>query len=222
MPSVSAAPSSSELKVLVLGATVSFWGDEVGAKIDGTGHFSQVDVNVTYPLATPSLATLLQYDSVLVFSFNGFVDNVGMGNVLADYVDSGGCLSIATFGLEAPSVGSGVSGRLSSGGYLPVTQGDFDFGTELTMVPVLPGHALLEGVSSFSGGGTSYYTDVSVVEGATLVANWSNGRPLVAYKDNVVALNFFPPSSDSSGGFWLASTDGAQLLANSLMCDAYV
>jgi hypothetical protein len=113
-------------------------------------------------------------------------------------------------------------GHLSSGGYLPVTQGRQYSGTRLTMIPVLAGHALLEGVSPFNGGSKSFHNNVSVANGATLVTNWSNGRPLVAYKDNGVALNFYPPSSDSRSDFWLASTDGAQLLANSLMCDMYL
>lgn len=84
----------------------------------------QVDVTVTFSLATPSLATLLQYDSVLVFSdYQGFVDKIDMGDVLAEYVDNGGCLLIATFALYEPRNHLGLSSRLSSGVIFPLLQG---------------------------------------------------------------------------------------------------
>jgi len=57
-----------------------------------------------------------------------------------------------------------------------------------------------------------------------LIAEWSNGVPLVAElqrgKGRVVVLNFFPPSSDTGDPrFWVSSTDGHLLLSNAL---AYV
>jgi hypothetical protein len=55
---------------------------------------------------------------------------------------------------------------------------------------------------------------------ATLVAEWSDGLPLVASRKIGLAtrvdLNFYPPSSDVRADFWTATTDGAQLLANAL------
>ena len=39
----------------------------------------------------------------------------------------------------------------------------------------------------------------------------------MAVKDDVVGLNFFPPSSDAQATFWDASTDGDILMANALL-----
>ena len=54
--------------------------------------------------------------------------------------------------------------------------------------------------------------------GSLQVAHWSDdSAPLVGAKGNVVGLNFFPPNSNARGDLWTASTDGAALLANSLI-----
>src|SRR5262249_40548192 len=94
-------------------------------------------------------------------------------------------------------------------------------GFHLTLIKDDPQHAILQNVNSFDGGSSSYYnTPISIASGATLVAHWSNGQPLVGTREisagRVVGLNFFPPSSAGSSGFWGSRTDGAQLMANAL------
>ncbi len=211
---------NSPSKVLIL-ASVPFpdFAEDVEAKLNSLNLFSQVDLISGVNLATPDNEMLQEYDSVLVYSDTEFVNRDTMGNVLADYVDNGGCLSVATFALSSPSLGLG--GRFLTDGYLPVTQGPQDQFTPLTLVPVLPDHPLLEAVTSFNGGTSSYHNIVTIVPGATLVANWSNDLPLVVFKDHVVALNFYPASSDARDDFWDATTDGARLMANSLFCNKF-
>jgi hypothetical protein len=92
----------------------------------------------------------------------------------------------------------------------------------LSLVPVDPSHPLLAGVDDFSGGSSSYHAEAArPAPSASLVAEWSDGDALVAVHvpsgaGSVVALNFYPPSSDARADFWDASTDGAALLANAL------
>ena len=54
-----------------------------------------------------------------------------------------------------------------------------------------------------------------------LVAEWSNGQPLVGSTDDqpgrCAGLNFFPPSSDVNNVGWVSSTDGARLMADALL-----
>ena len=83
------------------------------------------------------------------------------------------------------------------------------------LVADLPGSSLLAGVSSFNGGSFSYRNPgATLTSGATLVAHWDDGVPLIAFKGGVVGLNFYPPSSDARPGFWDATTDGARLMTN--------
>ena len=208
---------SDRPKALLFAREVSTYGPEIASKILSTGRFSKVDVLLSQFEPIPSLAKLQEYSAVMVWSdYTLQPDGDALGDVLADYVDSGGRVVVATFALSS-SQNHAVGGRLVSGGYLPVQQGSNLDGTPGTLVPVLGGHPLLTGVNSFNGGSSSWHNDVTMANGGTLVASWSFGGPLVAIKGNVVALNFFPPSSDSAAfGFWDATTDGGVLMANAL------
>ena len=200
-------------------ASTASWNNDVSNKISATGLFSQVDV---YPAGTgqpvPSLAQLLQYGAVLVFSDAAFSDNVGLGNVLANYSDNGGGVVLATF--DFATGGGGISGRIMTGGYSPFTTGNQTSGAAYTLIADQPAHPILAGVSSFNGGTASYHELASVVPGASLIAHWSDGSPLVGTKQltagRVAALNFYPPSSDARVDFWASATDGGKLMANAL------
>ena len=63
---------------------------------------------------TPTLAQLEQYDIVVAFSNTAYSDAVAMGNVLADYADTGGIV----VGLNFNWFGSpfGLAGRWMTGG----------------------------------------------------------------------------------------------------------
>lgn len=80
---------------------------------------------------------------------------------------------------------------------------------------------MLANVESFSGGDASYHNTVNVAGGATLIADWTNGRPLIAeqtgFGGGIVGLNFYPPSDLSRDDFWRTSTDGDLLMANALV-----
>jgi len=205
-------------KVAVYAADIIDWTNEVVTKLTATGLYSQVD-NLS-PLGcgsdpTPTLATLQLYAAILVYSDCGFNDPNALGNVLADYADGGGHVVVSTFAFT--SFNFEIAGRFASDGYLPLTQGSYTQGSQLFLVADLPSDPLLAGVGSFDGGSGSWHNNpVSLVAGATLVAHWTNGQPLVAYKGSVVALNFFPPSSDSRGDFWNSATDGVRLMTNAL------
>ena len=168
-----------------------------------------------------SLAQLKQYDAVLVYSDTSFNDATQLGNVLADYMDGGGGVVLTTFDFWNDN-GLGLLGRIVTAGYLPFTTATQTQGVTLTLSAVLPQHPILNGVKSFSGGTSSYHNSpISVTSGSTLVANWSNGEPLIATKiptlGRIVGVNFYPPSSDVRGDFWVSSTDGALIMGNALI-----
>ena len=212
--------SSASVAVLAAELTTA-WTTDVVTKIARVGALPRVDLfRVSTGDPMPTSAQLRGYQSVMVFSDNAFNDNVGLGNVLADYVDQGGGLVLQTF-LFATNTLYGLQGRLTTAGYLPFTAASVAYLSSLTLVKDLPLHPLLDGVASFNGGSTSYQNSpLSIASGATLVAHWSNGQPLVGAKDiapgRTAGLNFFPPSSDSFSASWLATTDGARLMADAL------
>ncbi len=71
-----------------------------------------------------------------------------------------------------------------------------------------------------SGGSFSFRpSGTAISPGATLIASWSDGKPLVVVgpKINRVDLGFFPVSSDALASLWASNTDGVKLLVNSLL-----
>lgn len=221
--SLTKAPPNTGGPVAVYGApATNTWNNDVTNKIVGTGFFPRADGYLVSPgNAVPTLAQLQQYSSVLVYSDAPFNDPVALGNVLADYLDAGGGVVLATFGFYN-SNSNNIQGRISSAGYLPLTVGGYTTGNGETLAADEPLHPILSGVNSFNGGTSSYHcSGIATTVGATLVAQWSDGQTLVATKQlttgRVVALNFYPPSSDVRSDLWVASTDGARLMANALL-----
>ena len=198
---------------------------DVQSKLAGTGLFSQVDAfalssGCSGTVATPTLQQLQQYDSIMVWSDCSFQDATALGNVLADYIDAGGGLVLAMFSFSSGNNFAPL-GRLMSGGYYPFTTGVATQEPRRTLVKDLPSHPILQSVNSFDGGTLSYRSVVSLTPGAQQVARWTGNVPLAATKQitagRVVGLNMYPVSNSINSGFWVSTTDGARLMANSLL-----
>ncbi len=215
------APIQAGADVLIAGSPGGPWLVDVQNKIAATGRVpGSVDTFFT-GLGTPSAEMLAGYDAVLTFTDQGSQNAALLGDRLADYVDAGGGVvqAAASWHPEVP-----LGGRWQSGGYSPLTYAVLSEGTELFIgTRHLPAHPVLSGVAAFSGGTASYHHTGTLAAGATAVADWTNGAPLVVempgFAGGIIGLNFYPPSSDARDDFWRTSTDGDLLLANAL---AYV
>ena len=219
-----AALPAAAVDVAVVAATNGTYRSDVASKLMSTGLFTAVDDFDAYN-STPSVADLQAYDAVMVFSESAFDDAELLGDNLADYVYGGGGLVVAALSYYS-TPGTGLDGNVVDSGYLPFTLGGYNAGTALTLVADDPGHEILAGVGSFNGGPDSYHNDgLSVVNGASLIAHWDNGEPLIAVwqpaAGTVVGLNFFPPSDSVNSDFWDTATDGAQLMGNALITAAF-
>ncbi len=205
--------------VAILGAVDFEWIFDVEDKVSGIGFFDSIDTINVMDYETPTLKSIEKFQAILVFSDASFYDGEEMGDVLADYVDGGGSLVVASFSYNS-SFPMGMRGRLLSDGYLPFSAGEYDYGVQMNMVVDIPESPILKGVNSFSGGSDSWHNQVSLTNDGTLVAHWDNGLPLIAYLEfgdaRVIGLNFYPVSGDMREGFWDTSTDGALIMANAL------
>lgn len=191
----------ASVKSDILGSDARFdFGASTGANSCGTG--------------APSLATLQQYDSVLVWGNCG--PAAGLGNVLADFADGGGRVVLGTFLGYYQSFG-GFTGRINSSGYNPFVSGTTDAYRNVTLGTHDASSALFDGVASIA---SSYYNGdwLGVDAGATLVAEWSNGRPFVGVNaaGNVLNVSLFP----NVANFGHASGDYRQLFRNALAYEA--
>ncbi len=95
------------------------------------------------------LATLLNYDAVLYFSnVSESQDPVAIGNVLADYADTGARLVIATFSWANQGANT-LGGRIITDGISPLLVGGTSLYTPVTMA---------------SNDGSSFFVGVSAID----------------------------------------------------------
>jgi len=169
--------------------------------------------------STPTAPQLAQYDAVIVWSNYAFADPVALGNLLADYVDSGKGVVVAVFGIVTFLPNGYPQGRFAN--YYVITPGARQYSPALTLEKVIPSHPILVNVSNFNGGTDSFRSSGGLAANSITVATWSNKVPLIVTKEfnstRRVDLNFYPVSDDIQSGFWDATTDGAEILANSLI-----
>ncbi len=168
---------------------------------------------------TPTLAHLQAYDSVVVLSNTSFADQAAAGDVLADYLDTGGTV-VQTNGTWDTGGGWLLTGRYLSDGYSP-----YEYGGNLYFDPVNLGtydasHPIMAGVSSATD--NSLHQDLILKPEATFVANWDDGEGLAASLGSVVGLNIFVTDSGNWSGdidlilhnsiTWLTQGDAPWLL----------
>ncbi|QOI99886.1 MAG: PEP-CTERM sorting domain-containing protein [Phycisphaeraceae bacterium] len=219
--------SAGQPRVAIVAAAAGSPGDssftDPRDKLLATGEFSAVDIiPVTAAGSTPTLDQLLAYDAVLVWSNVNFNNAVLLGDRLADYTDQGGGVVVATFANTSINTSRYLRGRFDTDNYhlIPPALGSSTGRATLGTIGV-PGHPIMDGVNTLDGGTSSFRpTTLNLTDHAVLVARWSDGRTLVAVSSRFpsrVDLGLYPPSSDSSSMFWVASTDGARLMANALL-----
>gem|GEM_PF-1866301 len=220
--SLFAANAALATDVAIVAAAGSGSGDarftDPQAKLMGTGRFNVVDI-IDAGVTTPSLQTLQQYDAVIVWSNLNYLDSAALGDVLADYVDGGGGVVIAVFGNTTTSANRYLTGRWSPEYDVIVPRGGTSTGSASLGAILDPGHPLIQGVNTFAGGTSGFRpTTTSLAPGSTLVAQWSDGKPLTVAGalPNRADIGFYPPSNAVSSTWWDQTTDGDILMANAL------
>ena len=206
---------SAGVKSLVL-ADCCFGGTTLDAvRLDLIGSDARFDqansASLSLMHGLPTLATLSQYDSVLVFTDSVSVSAYDLSNLLGTYVQGGGRVVLSTFwGATAGTAG----GLINSSGFNPLTAPRIDPYHADTLGAYNAADPLMQGVASLSASNFRGDYEVGLDAGATLAASWSDGRPLAAYNAarSVVAITLNP----NVVTYFNASGDYAHLFANSL------
>lgn len=164
---------------------------------------------------TPTLAALQAADVALIYTNCSPADPTALGDVLADYVDAGGKLVVATYSFSSPW---GIAGRITTPGYLPIintgTNGDVSglFSTASPSDPIfsVPNAITPAALSYFHNFNFSH---PALDSGAVLLADDGFGIPLAAINaaQNVLGLNLFP-----EGGGFGGNNEFYRFLENSL------
>lgn len=190
-------------------------------RLRGTGFFSGIDM-FDAGAATPTLDQLKNYDAVLTWTNVPLFNPVAFGNVLADYTDAGYGVVAASFATGGAQTTTRIEGRWATGGYqlIDATGGVVQDSPATLGTVFYPSHPALSGVTSFSGGLKSFRPASTVLPShAVLVAQWSDGKPLIVTSTkfhNRCDLGMYPPSSLVDPTFWTDGTNGPNIMGNAL------
>jgi len=209
----------SNLSFLVIGSEGGLEKDDrlndVKAKIMSCGVMNVDTFNAR--ISIPTYEMLSKYNAILFFSYYGF-NQEHFGNLLAQYVDNGGGVVIGTY--SNCGRGNRLEGKWCAGQYDPLTVGSTSRTKALRLAKCDIDHPIMHGVKSFNGGIQSSHGDGKAHPDASVIAEWSNGRPLITelskFNGAVVGLNFYPPSSDIAEGCWDPASDGHLIITNAL------
>ena len=209
------------IDVAVLGADSSNAIADVQATLLADPRVATAD-DIDVLFSTPTLATLLAYDTVIIWRRqpSAFFDTTGLGDVLADFVLNGGGV-VECFGSGHASSAllgnwSGTYNCSNPNAFLPFT-GTYTMGTVQN-----PAHPIMAGVSAFTTSASAYYNASAPMPWTTTIASYTTGIFLVAENTNtakVVFLNFFPVSETVGPPAYSLSGDGALMVQNAV---AYV
>jgi hypothetical protein len=177
------------------------------AEMTASGKFASV-ATFNANSGTPTLAELLAYDVILAYSNNVPASTSGLGDVLADAVDAGRHVTIATYGLSLPWA---ITGRMQTPGYNPlVVASNADVSGSLSAVvptdPIFTGVSLASVVYFHNGN----FAHPTLDAGATLLATDGAGINMIARSASgrVIGMNLFPATGyDNNAEFY-------KLLAN--------
>ena len=190
--------------------------DDVALYLINSGKFASVTTINGY-VFTPTLSELLMYDAVLVFSWRWWYwdDPTGLGYVLANFVDAGGRLMVAFFA-NATGRDWQISGRFDSQNYWLIQPTNYELDSFYSMGTVYDStHPVMLNVNSVISG-SKLMSGAGVNPGATLLADFTDGTPLVAVKEENgnrrVDISFLPVTFRIDTEFGVDTTSDACLL----------
>ena len=191
----------------------SFYADSVKTFLVETGQFTDSEIDIIDAgSSTPSLSDLSSYEALLIWSNYSFYNPTALGDVLADYVDAGGGVVLATFSYSS---GIGIDGRILNTGYSPfsVPPDRLPPSGVLDMSTALIEHPIMAGVTEASYWVNPNYSDPPLTIGSTLIAKDTDGHNVVAInaRGDVAGIVIFPGHVYDSG-----STGTKTLFANAL------
>ncbi len=143
----------------------------------------------------PTLAQLSELGSVLVWSNFPFGQRDALGDVLADYVDQGGGVVLATYAFSQPWA---VGGRIATANYTPflVSDNRRDTANMLDLAASNTAHPIMAGVPAGPYFENQNYVNPDLTPGASLIAVDTQGNRVVAVKGRIVGISIFPGFGD--------------------------
>ena len=221
-PTPTPTPGPCQFQVLIAYSDQGILPTTLQAQIAAEPDVTAVDT-FDAQLGTPTLAQLQQYDIVVATSNSPYFDPVAMGDVLADYADTGGIVVGLNFNWFGPPFG--LAGRWMTGGYTPFNDhAPINFSNSC-LGAFNAAHPLMQGIPA--GSLCAFFRhSVTLSAGAVSVASYADNEQLVAYKDNAghtgVAINAYlgENPNDWSGPYGTVIVNAGRWLQGCAKSDA--
>ena len=205
--------SGCQIAALILYSDASDYGEAANfqSNLMATGRFTSVSLLSFYPNPGITVSDLQDYDAVIVYMNTGGHDYSSVSQALRDYLDSGGgvvsCV-LTNYDIWNLNLGSDYAVFGTAGGY---TSGNVSSATIYD-----PAHPILDEITTFSFN-TYFHQYAPLNTGSAVIADWNNGQPAVAVRENIgtnnaraVDLNFWPRDT-------YTDPNAVLLMANSLL-----
>ncbi|CAD6491521.1 MAG: Peptidase family C25 [Candidatus Argoarchaeum ethanivorans] len=203
--------SSEPIDVLLVAADYSDAIRSILLAFDDINTVDQFDAEY----ATPTLSELQEYDAVIVWPNYPFYDSVALGDVLADYTDSGGRVILSGFCWAPPPWA--LEGRITEPEYSPFTGLGDNHWCYADLGWYDQTHPIMDSVSSASDYARDYVT-LNDADGAELVAEWDDVELFVGVQRSGSVIGM---TSYIGDGYWWTG-DIPILLHNALIWTAEV
>jgi len=149
-------------------------------------------------IASPPLELLFQFDSVFAFTHYQFQSPSRLSELLNVYINNGGGL-VYCYGFTRIDEWGCGEGELMK--YLPFTRAEQVIKSPDDQITVQDDqNPIITGINRLKTGTFAPRSNVLLTEGSCMVAEYSDGVPLVAYKQieeqlsKVIGINFYPVS----------------------------
>ena len=189
--------SIGELRVLVLASVyLDVLLDIKNTLIKG-GILSQNIVVFDADVQKPTDSFIFQFDVVFAFTHYQFLDSDSVSNSIREFLQNGGGLVTCYGFCRDDDWGCGNQELMR---FMPFARGPL-LKQAVSDELIVTDHPLIKGITEVKAGGFSPRSNVTLLDGATLVASYSDGVPLVATKNveghssKVVSINFYPVTS---------------------------
>jgi hypothetical protein len=159
----------------------------------------------------PPQSAPLDVDSILVSTWSA-VDQVVLGNMLAEAVDRGTTVVVCQFAQS--TVYTFPQGRFADQNYFAITPAPCEQAPTSVLGSISsPLHPLLEGVTNITQGTDKRRCSGALASGAELLAEWNDHKPFVAIRNDKSGLVVSLSAQFGSVG---VQGDGIRLLANAV------
>lgn len=203
------AGDKSACNVLMVVADDDASGSPIQLLLQAYGDLGAVDI-MDARTATPTLGQLQAYDVVLTWSNYLYFDPVSLGNILADYIDSGGKVINLVFSVSIGSDHS-IQGRFFNENYMAINTTLNSWGINSCLGSYSSGHPIMAGISNVCD---DYRTsNTFLTPGSSEVASWADSELFIAEKDNLSAVTI----NAYVGIYYLWTGDMPDILHNSIL-----